>query len=155
MSDDASCRAFTRWLVKALPGAVEPARFDAFDQIVLAFTALAIPLVLAPVGSASASEIVAGLSLVARLARWRSERTGREPLVVALQLGYGCLALGLLLGSNAFVRTRTRHWTRDGRGLRADDARGAVAAGAGRRRMVGRVRPFVLPYAPVLARPRL
>ena len=99
--------SFTRnWLVKALPGAIEPAPFDRFDRAVLVLTALALILwVIVPDASVSAvAAFAAGLALAARLGRWRGGRTWREPLVLILHAGYGWLALGLvLLGLNAFV----------------------------------------------------
>jgi uncharacterized protein involved in response to NO len=99
--------SFTRnWLVKALPGAIEPAPFDRFDRAVLALTALALVLwVIVPEALASAvAEFAAGLALAARLGRWRGAPTWREPLVLILHLGYGWLAFGLvLLGLDGFV----------------------------------------------------
>jgi len=99
--------SFTRnWLVKALPGATEPAPFDRFDRAVLALTAIALVLwVVVPDASASAvAALAAGLAIAARLARWRGGRTWREPLVLVLHVGYAWLALGLiLLGLDAFV----------------------------------------------------
>lgn len=42
-------------------------------------------------------ELVAGVMLGVRLARWRGEKTLREPLLWVLHLGYGWLSFGLLL----------------------------------------------------------
>jgi len=99
--------SFTRnWLAKAELGAAQPASFDAFDRFALALTAIALAVwviwpdtVVAP-----ALQLAAGLALAARLWRWRGGRTWREPLVLVLHLGYGWLALGLvLLGLSRFV----------------------------------------------------
>ena len=99
--------SFTRnWLVKALPGATLPAPFDAFDRVVMALTALALVVWVAwPDGPVAApAELLAGVALAARLARWRGGGTWREPLVLVLHLGYGWLALGfILLGASAYV----------------------------------------------------
>ena len=46
-------------------------------------------------------EVAAGVALAARLSRWRGLATRREPLLFILHVGYGWLALGLvLLGLN-------------------------------------------------------
>jgi uncharacterized protein involved in response to NO len=53
---------------------------------------------------ASWLELAAGLALSVRLARWRGEKTLREPLLWVLHLGYGWLSLGfLLLGFNGLT----------------------------------------------------
>jgi uncharacterized protein involved in response to NO len=91
--------SFTRnWLVKQGAGPL-PASFDRFDQ--LAVLALALSLlawVPAPDGAVTGSLLViAGVLHALRLARWHGARTRREPLVTILHLGYGWLALGLVL----------------------------------------------------------
>jgi uncharacterized protein involved in response to NO len=49
-------------------------------------------------------QLIAGLALGMRLARWRGAATLREPLLWVLHLGYGWLALGfLLLALNGLV----------------------------------------------------
>ena len=46
--------------------------------------------------------LLAGVLHAVRLARWAGERTGREPLVLVLHVGYGFVPLGfLLLGAAA------------------------------------------------------
>ncbi|WP_442756165.1 NnrS family protein [Methylocystis sp. JAN1] len=99
--------SFTRnWLAKTLPGAVEPAPFGALDRFALATTLLAlIAWVTFPDTRPTAIlQIIAGAALFARLMRWRGASTGAEPLLFVLHLGYGWLALGLLLmGANEFL----------------------------------------------------
>jgi uncharacterized protein involved in response to NO len=100
--------SFTRnWLVKTLPGAVEPAPFGVLDRVALATTLL--PLVawvaLPDTRPTAVLQIIAGAALLLRLARWRGARTGAEPLLFVLHLGYGWLALGLLfIGANKFLQ---------------------------------------------------
>jgi uncharacterized protein involved in response to NO len=99
--------SFTRnWLVKQRPEVAVPAPFDVFDRIVLATTAAALALWVAAPESAVAYglELLAGLALAMRLARWRGQSTLHEPLLWVLHLGYGWLALGfVLLALDAFV----------------------------------------------------
>lgn len=96
--------SFTRnWLVKTLPGAVEPAPFGALDRFALAATLVAlIAWVAFPDARLTAVlQVIAGAALFLRLVRWRGASTGAEPLLFVLHLGYGWLALGLLLmGAN-------------------------------------------------------
>lgn len=96
--------SFTRnWLVKTMPGAIEPAPFGALDRFALAATLLAlIAWVTFPDTRPTATlQIIAGAALFARLMRWRGASTGAEPLLFVLHLGYGWLGLGLLLmGAN-------------------------------------------------------
>lgn len=92
--------SFTRnWLAKARPDVSEPAPFGTVDRIALALTGLALALWVALPESvtASAAELAAGLALALRLARWQGGATGREPLLSILHVGYGWLALGLVL----------------------------------------------------------
>ncbi len=99
--------SFTRnWLVKTLPGAGTPAPFDAIDRVALLTTLLGLAaFVAAPDFFATALlEIAAGAALSFRLARWRGAATGPEPMLFVLHLGYGWLALGLLLmGANGLL----------------------------------------------------
>ncbi|WP_424362041.1 NnrS family protein [Methylocystis parvus] len=99
--------SFTRnWLVKTLPGVGEPAPFGALDRIALATTlaALAAWVAFPETTPTAVLQIVAGCALLLRLTRWRGASTGAEPLLFVLHLGYGWLALGLLLmGANQFV----------------------------------------------------
>jgi uncharacterized protein involved in response to NO len=92
--------SFTRnWLAKQLPEVAPPASFDRVDRVVLGAVALALAAwVVAPESLGAAwLQLVAGIAVGARLARWRGQATWREPLVWVLHLGYGWLALGFLL----------------------------------------------------------
>jgi len=88
--------SFTRnWLAKAR--LAPPAPEGALDRIALVVTLIALA---AWVGRAPFSSwllVVAGLALAARLSRWRGLSTVREPLLFILHVGYGWLALGLIL----------------------------------------------------------
>ena len=91
--------SFTRnWLAKAR-GAALPAPESAFDRIVLLVTLLALGTwVAAPQSEPAAWLLLAsGIALAARLSRWRGLSTVREPLLFILHVGYGWLALGLVL----------------------------------------------------------
>jgi uncharacterized protein involved in response to NO len=80
-----------------------PANFANPDRVALATTALALALwVAVPEARATAwAALAAGLAQATRLVRWRGAAAWREPLVWVLHLGYGWLALGLLLlGAN-------------------------------------------------------
>jgi uncharacterized protein involved in response to NO len=91
--------SFTRnWLVRALPGAGVPAPFGALDRVALAATLVALIawVALPDTTPTAVLQILAGAALLLRLARWRGTRTGAEPLLFVLHLGYGWLALGLL-----------------------------------------------------------
>lgn len=101
--------SFTRnWLVKMQP---DPARLPAppearFDLAVIAVTVLALACWAAAPDAAitAAAVLIAGVAMALRLSRWRGLKTGREPLLLVLHIGYGWLALGLLLlGVNGFV----------------------------------------------------
>jgi uncharacterized protein involved in response to NO len=92
--------SFTRnWLTRQRPDVAAPATFDRFDQAALALTAVALAAwVAAPeTGFASCAELAAGLALAWRLVRWHGFATWREPLLLVLHVGYGWLALGLVL----------------------------------------------------------
>jgi len=96
--------SFTRnWLVKrqaadATPGAL-PSPFGVFDQLALLLLAIAVlGWILAPAGGLTGAVLaVAGVVHMIRLARWQGRRCFAEPLVLILHVGYGWLALGLLL----------------------------------------------------------
>jgi len=103
--------SFTRnWLAKAR--LAPPAPEGALDRIALLVTLLALA---AWVGRAPFSSwllVAAGLALAARLSRWRGLSTVREPLLFILHVGYGWLALGLILlgldpGSSAALHALT------------------------------------------------
>ncbi|MGH7096914.1 MAG: NnrS family protein [Stellaceae bacterium] len=96
--------SFTRnWLVKARPGTRLPAPAGRFDQVTLVVTGIALALWAgAPEARATSwALLVAGVFVAVRLCRWRGLGTTREPLLLILHVGYGWLALGLvLLGVN-------------------------------------------------------
>ncbi|WP_235679112.1 NnrS family protein [Aquibium microcysteis] len=91
--------SFTRnWLVRAGAASL-PASFGRLDKAALAATGLALVLwVAAPDGPATAALMaLAGALLLVRLVRWRGYRTGAEPIVLILHLGYLWLAAAFLL----------------------------------------------------------
>lgn len=91
--------SFTRnWLTKRGESAL-PASFGGVDRAALVFTvAWAVLWTIHPDGPAVAGVALAaaGLQFV-RLARWRGHRTGTEPLVWILHLGYLWIPVGLAL----------------------------------------------------------
>jgi uncharacterized protein involved in response to NO len=92
--------SFTRnWMVKHRRGAALPAQGGAVDGIALALTLAALTAWVAAPDAAMTPwlALAAGVALAVRLARWRGRQTLREPLLAVLHLGYGWLALGLLL----------------------------------------------------------
>jgi uncharacterized protein involved in response to NO len=92
--------SFTRnWLAKMRPGTAPPAPAGWLDRAALAVTGPALALwVIAPdMAATSWAMLVAGAAVALRLSRWRGARTVREPLLLILHVGYGWLALGLLL----------------------------------------------------------
>lgn len=94
------------WLAKQRPDVATPAAFGAFDRAALAVTAFALAVwVVAPDAIfASPIEVIAGIAVAVRLARWRGHAVWREPLLWILHLGYAWLAAGLvLLGANGWV----------------------------------------------------
>ncbi len=99
--------SFTRnWLVKSSPDVIEPAPFGALDRFALAATLVALVAWVAfPDAMATAVlQLIAGAALLLRLMRWRGASTGAEPLLFVLHLGYGWLALGLMLmGANQLL----------------------------------------------------
>jgi uncharacterized protein involved in response to NO len=97
--------SFTRnWLVKANPGQL-PAPFDRLDAVAVGATVLGLAAwLVAPEGLVTAGLLTAaGLANAVRLARWRGDRTGRDPIVLILHLGYGFVPLGFLLLAAAAV----------------------------------------------------
>ena len=98
--------SFTRnWLVKRGEGRL-PAPFASFDKLALVALLLALVLWAAAPESrlAGTALLVAGLAQAARLARWAGYRTGAEPLVWVLHLGYAFVPLGaVVLGLAALV----------------------------------------------------
>ena len=92
--------SFTRnWLARTYPAGRMPAPFGTVDSVALGAVALALlAWVVAPGATASSwVALAAGLLLLGRLARWQGWRTGREPLLLVLHVGYGWLAGGFLL----------------------------------------------------------
>ena len=91
---------FTRtWLAKARPRVPPPVPAGRFDLVALVATGLALAIwAVGPDGAATPwAALVAGIAVALRLSRWRGLRTMREPLLLILHIGYGWLALGLLL----------------------------------------------------------
>ena len=100
--------SFTRnWLAKMHPEVAAPAAPGGrFDRAALAITAIALAVwAFAPeTGITGWAVLAGGAALAARLARWRGWHTLSEPLLLILHIGYGWLALGLvLLGTNQLL----------------------------------------------------
>lgn len=88
--------SFTRnWLAKAR--LAPPAPEGRLDRIALVVTLVALAAWVAGAWFSSWLLLGAGLALAARLSRWRGLSTVREPLLFILHVGYGWLALGLIL----------------------------------------------------------
>jgi uncharacterized protein involved in response to NO len=96
--------SFTRnWLAKRGDERL-PAAFGTVDRLALAATVLGLAAWVAalPPPLVGPLLIVAGIAAAIRLARWRGASTLSEPLLLALHVGHGWLALGLaLLGVSA------------------------------------------------------
>jgi uncharacterized protein involved in response to NO len=87
------------WLAKARPQVPPPLPVGQFDMAALIVTGLAL-LVWAMTPDAAVTPwaaFAAGIAVALRLSRWRGLHTIREPLLLILHVGYGWLALGLLL----------------------------------------------------------
>jgi uncharacterized protein involved in response to NO len=92
--------SFTRnWLTKARPEAAPPVPAGRFDLAALVVIGLALlSWTIAPDAAVTSwAALAAGIAVALRLARWRGLHTVREPLLLILHVGYGWLALGLLL----------------------------------------------------------
>ncbi|MDE2499470.1 MAG: NnrS family protein [Alphaproteobacteria bacterium] len=92
--------SFTRnWLAKTHPEAKPPAQAGAFDFAALVVTGIGLAVwVVAPDSVVAPwAELAAGAAAGLRLSRWRGVKTIREPLLLILHVGYGWLAIGLLL----------------------------------------------------------
>ena len=92
--------SFTRnWLVKMRPQERLPAAAGVLDAATLVLTGLGLAAwVGAPDGEWTPwAELLAGIAVAVRLARWRGLATVREPLLVVLHVGYAWLSCGLLL----------------------------------------------------------
>lgn len=96
--------SFTRnWLAKARPDGRLPAQAGKADVAALVLTATGLVAWAAAPGSVATPWLLllAGSAAAFRVSRWCGLATLREPLVFILHLGYGWLALGLvLLGVN-------------------------------------------------------
>lgn len=89
--------SFTRnWLVRQGPGRLPMPPMQRFDKVaLLAFLIALVAWIVAPDTRATAALLlVAGALHLARLARWAGDRTGTEPLLWILHIGYLFLPLG-------------------------------------------------------------
>lgn len=119
--------SFTRnWLARRGPGRLPVPPMQRFDKLALLVLLGALVLWGArPDAPATGGAlIVAGGLHVARLARWAGYRTGAEPLVWVLHLGYGFVPLGALavglegLSSGVFGLAAVQHlWMAGAAGL--------------------------------------
>ena len=92
--------SFTRnWLARARPGGPLPAQADRLDMAALLVTVagLAAWAIVPAADITRWMVLAAGAATAFRLSRWCGLATVREPLVFILHMGYGWLALGLLL----------------------------------------------------------
>jgi uncharacterized protein involved in response to NO len=92
--------SFTRnWLTKARPEVAPPVAAGRFDLAALVMTGLALLIwTIAPDAAPTPwAALAAGIAVALRLSRWRGLYTVTEPLLLVLHVGYGWLALGLLL----------------------------------------------------------
>lgn len=90
--------SFTRnWLARRTPGRL-PAPFGRFDVATLALAGVALVLwIAAPHATVTlVASLVAGFAHLLRLGRWAGWRTGAEPLVTILHVGYLFGPLGFL-----------------------------------------------------------
>lgn len=96
--------SFTRnWLAKNRPGQPVPAPDSRLDRaaLIVAAAGLLIWAVAPDAPITGCLTLAAGAAIALRLARWRGLHTIAEPLLLILHVGYGLLALGLLLlGAN-------------------------------------------------------
>ncbi len=91
--------SFTRnWMAKRAEAQL-PVPFGRLDRVCLLITLLAlVAWVAAPDGWPSGLALLtAGLAALARQLRWRSHRTGSEPLVWSLHIAYAWLTVGFIL----------------------------------------------------------
>lgn len=114
--------AFTGEFLSERRMAVQPAPLSRFDGLsVVMGAAAALLWVIQPDSPVTGGFLVAaGLLHLVRLSRWRGWLTWREPLVLMLHVGYGWLALSLLLLGLAIL----------GVGLPVTDALHALTAGS-------------------------
>lgn len=91
--------SFTRnWLVRRGPGRLPAAPMRGFDKLALLSLLVALVLWVAlPLWPGTGAALgLAGLLHAFRLTRWAGYRTGAEPLVTVLHVGYAFLPLGAL-----------------------------------------------------------
>ena len=100
----------------------QPAPFSRFDGASILLVAIAaVAWTVQPLATATGWMLVAaGFANLGRLLRWRGWATWREPLVLILHLGYGWLAISLLILGSAIL----------GMGLPKEDAVHALTTGA-------------------------
>lgn len=92
--------AFTRnALLRVDEGAALPVSHKPLDMAGIAFAILTAALTLAgaPAALCGAAAVCAGLLAAARLAGWRTGAVLHDPILWALHVGYGMLALGLVV----------------------------------------------------------
>ena len=91
--------SFTRNLLARRGEPILPTPFGSVDRAALALVIAALVVwSLAPDSIVTPPvALAAGLATLFRQSRWRPHRIGREPIIVALHLGYAWLALGLVL----------------------------------------------------------
>lgn len=97
--------SFTRnWLARRAAGAM-PAPFGRFDKIAIAAAVIALLASVATPGALGTGLLaaLAGVLHVVRLVRWAGWRTGAEPLVTILHVGYAFVPLGFLLLAGAIL----------------------------------------------------
>ncbi|WP_297541096.1 NnrS family protein [Roseovarius sp.] len=119
--------SFTRnWLARRGAGRLPVPPMQRFDKgaLVLLLGALAAWVIWPEAAATGGALVMAGVCHAARLARWAGERTGAEPLVWVLHLGYafvpvGALAVGLeALGSGILGAAAAQHlWMAGAAGL--------------------------------------
>jgi uncharacterized protein involved in response to NO len=92
--------SFTRnWLAKTRPQGRLPSQPGRLDMIALLVAVAGLAAWAVAPGSAATPwmALAAGIALAVRLSRWCGLSTLQEPLVFILHIGYGWLALGLML----------------------------------------------------------
>lgn len=102
--------------------AQQPSSFSRFDGAAILLAAIAVVAwMVQPQSMVTASLLtLAGLVNLVRLLRWYGWMTWREPLVLILHLGYGWLAISLIILGGAIL----------GLGMRTEDAVHAFTTGA-------------------------
>lgn len=119
--------AFTRnWLKQHAPETTPPAEFGLIDKVAMLVSGLSI---LGWVAVAEAAWLgwimgLAGVLLIARLARWRGAQVRAEALMIALHIAYLFVAIGFLLWAGAMLlpdhvpmTAATHAWTSGAVGL--------------------------------------